>query len=627
MNTLIKTINESVGIREPSLTDRTNFLRYMDLVYAFDPDVNGNTFDPRPPRSPLLFKQRHYQTYKNLIMGVADEEWRKRDIKDRYSKQYEGYYTLNTKSGLKRLGKDKAVAELFAKKITPRKYKALDFDSLELQQTIHQAFYLKKIIEYGYSLTSKLEPRLHEIMDKFNSGDWQKIDWDKLSLPDHSTRLYSDIKIIDHPLFQTRLANGEIKYHDPREVNLRGRFSFLHNLHQVHFSLTNPIMIAYYPTLTHLRQGREVITKLGRYLTKYQNFLGIDNNLIKVLTDKHNAIVKSMNSWDIEFVDSRDKQGWAKGYYGRNNHVSSCMSKDYTQMAVQAYAHEKSVLRLALLKGIDGDEHCILARCIVRDDDNKGYVRVYPDPNSNPEGRFLLDYLKDLGYTKQVDMDGVLLDGVLSEEMTDDYGYDIYYAPYIDGECKFADVVELENEDGTEHTYLKILEEDGGDFELNLTNGYSSEIDSDEDHGYCTDCDSREHIDDLRYIENHGDVCEYCIEQNYIWVSCEDSYYYQDDVIYCETDGEYYPHHTHENHDIYFDEHDETYYHLDEMRKVQGIDSQIYYYHDSNCVKLFILCGEGLEYAYYKDAIELPDGDIIHKNDLVQFGYVEEWKE
>lgn len=51
-----------------------------------------------------------------------------------------------------------------------------------------------------------------------------------------------------------------------------------------------------------------------------------------------------------------------------------------------------------------------------------------------------------------------------------------------------------------------------------------------EDHGgcCCTDCGEHCHEDDTTYIENHGDVCEYC-RDNYVWIESQDAYADVDD--------------------------------------------------------------------------------------------------
>ena len=105
-------------------------------------------------------------------------------------------------------------------------------------------------------------------------------------------------------------------------------------------------------------------------------------------------------------------------------------------------------------------------------------------------------------------------------------------------------------------------------------------------------------------------------------MSCIEEYYYQDDAIRCESDNEYYPESCHEDYDVYYDEEFGAYYHIDDMHKVQNSDGIVWHYHEDHCVKLFIPCSLGYEWAYHEDAIELPDGDIVHKNDLIELGYI-----
>jgi hypothetical protein len=73
---------------------------------------------------------------------------------------------------------------------------------------------------------------------------------------------------------------------------------------------------------------------------------------------------------------------------------------------------------------------------------------------------------------------------------------------------------------------------------------------------------------------------------------------------------------------IYYDDDFGAFYHIDDMKVVQNYEGIVYHYHEEHCVHLFIPCSLGYEWAYYKDVIELPDGDIVHKNDLVVLGYI-----
>lgn len=441
----------------------------------------------------------------------------------------------------------------------------IEADRRNLDYTLRACEYLKRIDLM--QARDKLEPRLKAIDEKFKE-EWTKIYWYDLGL-------------------QTEWVN---------------KLEYLFYLHRVHVSLKSPLQIAHYPTLRHLRDEREVVTKLGKYLTTFKDFIGIDDAVIKNIVEKYNAVIASRTGWEVKFIESNDPDGFENVYV--KTKAGSCMSGNDgdTRNAVRVYAHDKSVIRLAYM--VNGADE-IIARCIVRED-NKQYIRVYPDPNGSTEGRYLLDYLKANGYVHG-NLSGCLLQAIQYEE-----DEDIFRAPYIDagingnGNSDSAQSGELVTIDDKE--YIEICT--SGDLNLTMTNGYTDDI-TDEDHEECEDCGHLEYRDDLYYTHHEQHICSDCIDSNYYYAHTrrgERDYVHGDYVV--EVGDDAYHEDYLSEHDIYECEESGDYHHLDDLVNTSMGLIHIDYAR--------VLDHEDLEnntYAHEDDAHELSDGTWCHKAD------------
>lgn len=164
-------------------------------------------------------------------------------------------------------------------------------------------------------------------------------------------------------------------------------------------------LVKYYPTLKAFVDNKPITTKFGKFITWFNGVFGLAESQIKTLVDTFSYIHEAEKFWQVEFIAHDDKKGWSSAY---RTGPHSCMKKN--PKAVQIYAHEKSVLNLAVVRHTNTNE--VLARAIVRTD-TKTVVRVYPDPDGGAEGRFLKDYLKANGFPKVSGLDGCLLDVVV----------------------------------------------------------------------------------------------------------------------------------------------------------------------------------------------------------------------
>ncbi len=367
-------------------------------------------------------------------------------------------------------------------------------------------------------------------------------------------------------------------------------------LHNVHQSEVDPMMIAYYPTLHHLRIKKEIRTKLGKYLSTFREFFNLSEADIKSCVEAHASFIQSRKGWNVKFIESNDPNGWIDVYKKsqkkpRSNEDMSCMTDCDS---VQVYANDQSVLRLAYMM----DHETILARCIVREDE-KAWIRVYPDPNGYPEGRFLLDTLKTLGYEERSNLNGVFLSAIL-------HGSN-YLAPYID----------YGNDNDSTHQRGSIKTLDGKDyiivghgdqFELSSTDGFARDTES----LICGDCDDRCTESETVYSEYHDrTLCEDCQEYYYYaYTSSRDQdYVHQDEVI--EVRGEFYSHDCLSDYDIYECEESGSYYHIDELESTsRGL------IHETYCLPIDHEDLDGNDYAHRDDVATLSDGSTCHQDDF-----------
>lgn len=169
-------------------------------------------------------------------------------------------------------------------------------------------------------------------------------------------------------------------------------------------------LVKYYPTLKALLDNKPITTKFGKFITWFNGVFNLTESQIKTIVDTFGYIYEAEKYWQVEFIGHNDKKGWSSAY---RTGPHSCMKKN--PKAVQIYAHEKSVLNLAVVRHINSKE--VLARAIVRTD-TKTMVRVYPDPDGYAEGRFLKDYLKANGFPKVSGLNGCLLDCVVNNDNT-----------------------------------------------------------------------------------------------------------------------------------------------------------------------------------------------------------------
>jgi len=557
-------IETSLNMNQPHAP---SLLKYNEIIKTFQ---SGDTFWARVPlfnANPNDFARMHQEQSQHRHNNVRqfleyqlekdDKAKRQRLRKNSYSRSE--YFKVGSTDAYYKIN-----GATLAKTISDvRNPPDVEQERKNLDYTLRACEYIKRI-EQLEKVRDKLEPRIKQIDQEFEKGEWTYMPWNSIGITNE------------------------------QGVNL----NYLFNLHRVHVSLMNPLQIAHYPTLKHLRDGREVVTKLGKYLTSFKDFIGITDAEIKDAVERYNAIVASRTGWEVKFIESTDGNGFVRIY--RDCLAGSCMKG---VNAVEVYAHEKSVIRLSYIQSLSGD---ILARCIVREDE-KQYVRVYPDANGSTEGKYLQQYLKANGYTHG-NLEGCLLKMIEHEDEDD-----IFVAPYIDagsdgnGSSGSAQNGELVDIDGK--TYIEITS--NGDLCLSMTNGFTDDVE-DDDESECDECGDMEHNDNMSSTYHDQYVCRHCIENNYeyAWVrSNEQDYVHEDHVIFVGDEA------YHENvdlsaFDIYACEQSGVNYHIDDLVMtsrgfiycdlVKDLD------HDDK---------DGNSSAHQDDVHELSDGTTCHTDD------------
>ena len=442
-----------------------------------------------------------------------------------------------------------------------------DITDKDVMQPMYQ--YLSHLSMISYDTAIKIEPAYQRVHQTRNNG------WEMLYI----SRL--------HP-YQAENAPSET-YDTYR--NLLDGVAHFENLHCLHISTEDINQIAYYPTLKHYREGREVRTRLGRYLTKYQQAFGLTDSDIKSMAEKHASNMQSRGGWKVEFIEHDDEAGWLSVYNSRD--VSSCMKG---MDAVRVYAHERSTLRLAHV--VAGEK--VIARCIVRDgdEDKKGYIRVYPDANGHAEGRYLLDQLRVLGYGKHTNLDGVLLQSIRDSGS--------YVCPYLDYGNNGDQTIGQVSIDGK--YYMRVGD---GEYNATNTNGYCEDIHS----CSCHECGDGMDEDESTYVECDGyTLCDSCLNDNYTyayvgryqeWCRNDAVIRVNDEWYHCESDLSV--------HDIYVCDHDGEYYHVDEM-----VTTQDGMYHRDYVALIDHEDCLGYTYVFQDLVHTLSDGTTCHEADSHQ---------
>lgn len=275
-------------------------------------------------------------------------------------------------------------------------------------------------------------------------------------------------------------------------------------LHVPHLSQNNKMQIAY--TQTWEKKARDIQTAVrpGRY---YATFLDQDDANHKA--QQHNG---AYGEAKLFFRESDDPDGWMHVYaHGPN----SCMSSE--PWKIEPYALAGNGLRLAYIsRNNHPDSTSISARAIVRDDDNRGYVRIYGDEER------IRPLLESAGYGRHINLHGIKIAKI---DHPDRSGY---VFPYIDSGNGGSQRVDI----FSDHLLIR----ENGDISCCNTDGTGEGCNGEDDDTWtCEVCEDRyeTYSEEPVYISNHGHVCSYCRDNNFSYIENRfghNRWYHNDDV-------------------------------------------------------------------------------------------------
>ena len=360
-----------------------------------------------------------------------------------------------------------------------------------------------------------------------------------------------------------------------------------------HMSNQDRTRIAYTRSQEHGVADRQTVTSVGKYLSRH--FPKMSQSDLRDLVMRHGA--DRFEIWDTT----------AKMVEAVQNGPRSCMQwcdgdvdSDGMNHPYAAYDPQLGWRMAVRFEG----SHVIMGRCIINNT-NHTYVRSYRrnDDGYSHSDEALEVWLADQGYSKADSWLGLQLRAVEGRRGT--------LAPYLDGVHK---EVSLDVANRT----MQVEEDGGGEYILENTNGMMCEV----QHSYCADCDDHIDEDNTAYIEDHGHVCDGCLDANYVHAIAAYGYYYyvsQGDAVYVESQSEYYAlSHLERNGIVELDNGD--YEHRDNAAYLDY--RGVWVERDDDCV---VYCEASCNYEHVDDCVQLHDGEWAIEDDCEQCDVTGEW--
>lgn len=356
-----------------------------------------------------------------------------------------------------------------------------------------------------------------------------------------------------------------------------------------HAADLDPSRIAYTRSDAHGEADRQTVTSVGKYLTRH--FPSLRDHQIRDIVMRYGP--SKFEIWDDV----------SKIVYSVQEGPHSCMrwsgfDRDTRTHPYEAYAPEYGWRAAVRLNG-DG---VITARCLVNVE-SMTFVRSYTrkDGEYSHSDEAIEVWLRDQGYTKDNSWEGLKLKRITTDRYKDDF-----WAPYIDGDCKYVS-------DMGDH----LLIDSKGEYECDRTDGHAS----DSSRCTCDSCGDRVHEDDTHGIGYYGDarVGECCIDSyTYVWGRGGDQYYIPEDDAIC-VNGEYYDPEYLGRYDIVeLDNGD--YVHINDAVYLEY--REVYVHNDDDCA---VYCENTGYYEHIDDCVQLEDGDWALESDAWQCEHDEKW--
>lgn len=362
-------------------------------------------------------------------------------------------------------------------------------------------------------------------------------------------------------------------------------------LEHPHAADMDPTRIAYTRSDAHGEADRQTVTSVGKYLTRH--FPSLRDHQIRDIVMRHGAY--KFEIWDTVSAIVRSVQ----------DGPHSCMcwgdfDRDTDTHPYEAYHPDygwRAAVRL-------DDNGIITARCLVNVSETPPvFVRSYTrkDNAYSHSDEAIEVWLRDQGFEKVNSWEGLKLKRITKGRYNDDF-----WAPYLDGDCKWV-------EDCGDH----LLISDDGDYECDRTDGHANGS----SRCTCDDCGERHREDDMHGVGYHGDrsVGPCCVD-DYAYVNGRngDSYLIHGDEAIC-VDGEYYDRDYLARYDI-VELDDGDYVHQSDAVYLESRD--IWVRHDDECA---VYCEGSGSYEHIDDCVQLEDGDWALESDAWQCEHDEKW--
>ena len=144
-----------------------------------------------------------------------------------------------------------------------------------------------------------------------------------------------------------------------------------------------------------------------------------------------------------------------------------------------------------------------------------------------------------------------------------------------------------------------------------MTNGYTDDVENDEDYSSCECCDDRVHNDDTYYTWHDQYICAHCEQNHYTtaWVERNREELVHNDSIIWVGDEAYWNDVEFSDFDIYYCEASDEYHHIDDLRS-----TSIGLIHMDYAEEIDHEDGDGNNYAHHDDVHLLSDGTTCHIN-------------
>lgn len=333
--------------------------------------------------------------------------------------------------------------------------------------------------------------------------------------------------------------------------------------HFLHWSHKDPTKIAYAkdwrgvyslldPNCTD-ETNQFVITSLGKYLTKY--FKSVLSEV--EIRDIAARALHAAQPPQVFFAETQDEivraiaEGPTDSCMANGNYNDRTDYSWFSSPVHPATAYGSGDFLVAYTKNADGE---INSRAVINKA-KKHVARAYGDADA------LIPELAKLGYTQQRRaLVGCRL-------LRIEFGSGKLVIPYVDaGTGSGGGALSADPTSDGNHLVLR----ESGQF--NTYDGYNNKgWTYDKAQSECDYCGGGFADDELYYIDSADvSVCETCRDDNYTFAYGRrgQDFYPNDDVIYCETDGEYYVERYTTNHDVYQVEtgrRQDRWYHVDDL--------------------------------------------------------------